>query len=1067
MTYFSGFYPSETAAGSKGSAAFLGANNSAIVYLYRRSATALTITDMPNGSVSYAFSTGIADTTLVTNGWVRTIPSGTDPLYVVAATAYSSDPTDTILNTEWSSPVVLAQDGTAGLNTATIFLFRRSTSPTLPSVPTATLTYTYATGILSGDLAGWSQTAPDSTLGRYLFVTTATAVSNTSTDTISTSEWATVRILSENGISGYTAYLTNESHTLVASADGTVSSYTGATGSFKVFLDGVGDISSSFTINATPVSNPQGLTFTRTGNTYTITGGFDAGEDVATITLRATGSGLYSTVTIDKTFTLSKSKSGSNAKLLAVSASRQIITYDGTGAVSPATQTNTFIATKQNTTATVTWSVIDGSGNTLTPTTNYLSAATGDSVTMTVAQFASALSVNGTQSVTVVGTLTDVVTLTDRVSVGKVTNGTNGTSPILIDLSNDTVAVPSNNDGSSPVLTGAVTTVSIFEGTTDVSSSWVVTASPSAGVTGTLSTRTYTVTTLTTDTGFVDFTATRSGFPTQTIRFSISKAKAGTNGTPATVYDIRTSSGVIKKNASGTYVPTTVTFSSFSTTGSASPVAYSGRFIVATSTDGVIYTDRYTSAANESSYTYTLIAGISHVRVRLYLAGGTTTLIDEEVIPVAADGTNGTNGTAAISGYISNESLSLFTFADGTVTSFAPANGLFKIYSGETDVTSSATSLTATASGCTGTINTATNTPVNGQPKGYYQVTAMSGDTATLTLSGIYNGVTIIKVFSLSKTKAGYEIVGTLPVANLFEGRTVYLTTDDKLYRYTGTSWTAATAAADISGEIQYQQIGNGAVRVQHLLVTPNNLNPDPQFRDLALWTQDNESGTVGDGPLNGTGAAAGWYVEEITTPPNATVGTRYLALWSGRPGMNNAAKYVLYARPDLGNYFRPQSGAKYELKANCENAANQTASIGIQWLDVSQTYITQETITFNIGEVGQKSLQITAPSNASFGRVIVFNQGGSTFSGYFRIANIVVRDTVGATMVVDGAITTDKLNAGAVTAAKISVTQLSAISATIGTLRTASTGSRTEIKDNLIEIYDSSNVLRVRIGVW
>ena len=149
MTYFSGFYPSETAAGSKGSAAFLGANNSAIVYLYRRSATALTITDRPNGSVSYAFYTGIADTTLVTNGWGRTIPSGTDPLYVVAATAYSSDPTDTILNTEWSSPVVLAQDGTAGLNTATIFLFRRSTSSTLPSVPTATLTYTYATGMLS------------------------------------------------------------------------------------------------------------------------------------------------------------------------------------------------------------------------------------------------------------------------------------------------------------------------------------------------------------------------------------------------------------------------------------------------------------------------------------------------------------------------------------------------------------------------------------------------------------------------------------------------------------------------------------------------------------------------------------------------------------------------------------------------------------------------------------------------------------------------------------------------------------------------------------------------------
>jgi hypothetical protein len=48
--------------------------------------------------------------------------------------------------------------------------------------------------------------------------------------------------------------------------------------------------------------------------------------------------------------------------------------------------------------------------------------------------------------------------------------------------------------------------------------------------------------------------------------------------------------------------------------------------------------------------------------------------------------------------------------------------------------------------------------------------------------------------------------------------------------------------------------------------------------------------------------------------------------------------------------------------------------------------------------------------------------------------------------------------------AAKISATSLSAISATIGLLRTATTGSRMEIADNVIRIYDG-NVLRVKIG--
>lgn len=53
-----------------------------------------------------------------------------------------------------------------------------------------------------------------------------------------------------------------------------------------------------------------------------------------------------------------------------------------------------------------------------------------------------------------------------------------------------------------------------------------------------------------------------------------------------------------------------------------------------------------------------------------------------------------------------------------------------------------------------------------------------------------------------------------------------------------------------------------------------------------------------------------------------------------------------------------------------------------------------------------------------------------------------------------------------AVTAEKINVTTLSAITATIGTFKTASTGARVEIKDNIIEVYDATR-LRVRMGIW
>ncbi|MEN6384001.1 MAG: phage tail protein [Phycisphaerales bacterium] len=66
-----------------------------------------------------------------------------------------------------------------------------------------------------------------------------------------------------------------------------------------------------------------------------------------------------------------------------------------------------------------------------------------------------------------------------------------------------------------------------------------------------------------------------------------------------------------------------------------------------------------------------------------------------------------------------------------------------------------------------------------------------------------------------------------------------------------------------------------------------------------------------------------------------------------------------------------------------------------------------------------------------------------------------------------NGIIAEGMIQSKAVTADKMDIESLSAITATIGTLRTATTGARTEISDNLIQVYDANNVLRVRMGVW
>ncbi len=258
----------------------------------------------------------------------------------------------------------------------------------------------------------------------------------------------------------------------------------------------------------------------------------------------------------------------------------------------------------------------------------------------------------------------------------------------------------------------------------------------------------------------------------------------------------------------------------------------------------------------------------------------------------------GTDGTSAVTGYLTRETVQLFAYANGGIASYSSATGSFKVFSGNTDVSTSF-SLSTLSNPQALTVG------YSGQT---YSVTGGfddNEDTASLTIratgSGTYSGITLDKVFSLSKAKGGYEIVATLPTTNLFEGRVVFLTSDDKLYRYTGAAWTAAVPAVDITGTITETQIGTDA----------------------------------------------------ITTP---------------------------------------------KIAANAVTAAEIAAN------------------------------------------------------------------TITAGQIATNAITADKILAGAVIAAKINVTELSAITATIGTLRTATTGERVEISDNIIKVFDATRV-RVKIG--
>ena len=181
--------------------------NTAQAFAYKRAAAEPG--DSP-GDVVYTFASAGITTPAgndLANGWTKTIPAGTAPLYVRVAAASSRTATDGIASNEWAAAVLLAKDGTPGqngVNVAAVRIYQRAAANVAPALPGATCTFTFATGVLTGLNNGWSTQVPTAG-GAYLFTSGATAASIIATDDIPASEWAVASRMAadgENGVDG-------------------------------------------------------------------------------------------------------------------------------------------------------------------------------------------------------------------------------------------------------------------------------------------------------------------------------------------------------------------------------------------------------------------------------------------------------------------------------------------------------------------------------------------------------------------------------------------------------------------------------------------------------------------------------------------------------------------------------------------------------------------------------------------------------------------------------------------------------------------------------------------------
>lgn len=169
--------------------------NSAIVYLYKRSTNEITAIDWTE-NLTYDFDN--KKLTAAPSGWREEIPSGSEPLYVTAATASSITAQATIPPAEWSVPTLFS---TSGLNSKTVLLYKRYGST--PATPSTAVTYTFSTGAIQPAAPdGWSLTIP-TTDGNPCYVTQATAIGYGDTYTIQKNAWSAPTVLAKDGNSDY------------------------------------------------------------------------------------------------------------------------------------------------------------------------------------------------------------------------------------------------------------------------------------------------------------------------------------------------------------------------------------------------------------------------------------------------------------------------------------------------------------------------------------------------------------------------------------------------------------------------------------------------------------------------------------------------------------------------------------------------------------------------------------------------------------------------------------------------------------------------------------------------
>ena len=189
---------------------------------------------------------------------------------------------------------------------------------------------------------------------------------------------------------------------------------------------------------------------------------------------------------------------------------------------------------------------------------------------------------------------------TDRTTIFKLHDGADGVAGVILALSNEVHVLSAASNGTVASYASATTTVTIWRGTLNDTSNWDIDITPSSGVTASITypggIPTVAITDMTTNNGYVEISATRTGYDSPNpVKFTLAKSLAGNNGTNGTA-------GPPGANGQTTYLHI-----KYSNDGGTSFTANSGEDVGAYMGT---YTDFTLADSNSpSAYTWALIRG--------------------------------------------------------------------------------------------------------------------------------------------------------------------------------------------------------------------------------------------------------------------------------------------------------------------------------------------------------------------------------------------------------------------------------------------------------------------------